>query len=340
MSTWRKLAIFTTAFFAVGFLAAGSTYLFTRQNVAAPTASSNTAPTTIGIPFAFNTACVGQKEDVVTIDLQKQGYSTNQFDIGTSHFNLYLSGAKSYSSGPGDFTSKPLDNSSELEQYLQSGSSSAKAQISKAMSSTSATEAQVLDISNWEGFQMLVPSKWSSNNQFVNGQSEPGPDLKVPAGDIGWVFVNPVVCSVVQVPGSSTSSTVTLLGSVKTDVVRGPCGNEEGTLPTPVSPPPKAPPSAPPSAPPTTPPVVCTKKCCTGVCTTKTEVSIPVQQQNPGISPSPKDYPSSAPSQSPDPSTYPSPSGPTNQDPGGDQNNPSPDPSGNPTPPVTPPPPG
>lgn len=155
--------------------------------------------------------------------LISQGFKPGEFTVGVDKFNLSLPAAKQ--AGPGSFSTKPLTTSAMLIAFLESGDSAAKAAKGHAATQGSATDAQLFDPENWQGFQLLVPSSWAGNTVFVSGSEKPVGTLNSQVGDIGWVFINPADCTKAGLKLQHVA------------LIRMGCANPQNVLPTPTTPP-------------------------------------------------------------------------------------------------------
>jgi hypothetical protein len=226
MRRWIVVAlvglIATAAVAVIGHVGFGS-HSPTHHTVVAKRRAVKTTVT--ATPVASTNAC--DNPQAVSNLLLAQGFKAGQFTVGLKSFNLSLPAAEAAATGK--FASRPLNTKAELISFLKSGSASANALLVQVMTQSGASRAQAMDPSNWTGFQIVVPSNWDGNTSFVNGHVVSAGTRKDPAGDIGWVLINPSACQQVLTSSTSTSATPAV------GLARGGCGNHELVLPVPPS---------------------------------------------------------------------------------------------------------
>ena len=160
-------------------------------------------------PEAPDAALVQCRIDGVMEYMTSQGFSDGDYVVGEERLDRslpYFEAAGPLAFGQGVV----VDTRDRLAEAFDSDepalAAMAQAQVTKLDGVAPAEE--VLDASNWEVVQLLVPSTATGNSGFVDGTPVATGERSAEAGDAYWLFVDPSTCLVPRAVATSTGEPV------------------------------------------------------------------------------------------------------------------------------------
>ena len=194
--------------------------------------------------------------EVATRALLNRGFTADQFVIGNDQVNW--DEPEAHERGEGAFVDETPRSATEVIDQLKADEESARAAKASLLTTSGATEDELLGQSNWVPAQFTSAVELPGNTGFSGGEAQSVGTRQSDAGEVVWLFVNPEACPEIQLAASNgDEEKVNELAEEATTAHRAGCGNPQTELPVPpkdAPPPPTSTTKPPPTTSTTKPP--------------------------------------------------------------------------------------